>query len=58
MIGNDNSLTGGIIGAVTILGVVSLRDIRYTFLEEDGHVSVVIRPPARPRVSPRVREGS
>ena len=27
-------------------GVVSLRDIRYAFLEEDGHVSVVTRRPA------------
>jgi uncharacterized membrane protein YcaP (DUF421 family) len=100
MIGNDNSLVGGLIGAVTILvlnavvayltfrfkrvdrivehsptvlvrhgriiranlrrerlgprdlraalrhhGVVSLRDIRFAFLEEDGHVSVVTRRP-------------
>src|SRR5713101_3117600 len=96
VIGNDNSLGGGLIGATTILllnlvvayvtfrfkradrvvehsptvlvrhgriiranlrrerlgprdlraalrhhGVVSLRDVRYAFLEEDGHVSVV-----------------
>ena len=99
VIGNDNSLGGGLIGATTILlqvvayltfrfkrvdrvvehsptvlvrhgriiranlrrerlgprdlraalrhhGVVSLRDIRYAFLEEDGHVSVVTRRPA------------
>lgn len=101
MIGDDNSLAGGIIGAVTILvlnsgvayltfrfkrvdrvvehsptvlvrhgriirdnlrrerlgprdlraalrhhGIVSIRDIRYAFLEEDGHVSVVTRRPA------------
>ena len=101
MIGSDNSLAGGIIGAVTILalnsavayvtfrfkrldrvvehsptvlvrhgriirdnlrrerlgprdlraalrhhGVISLRDIRYAFLEEDGRVSVVTRRPA------------
>jgi uncharacterized membrane protein YcaP (DUF421 family) len=100
MIGDDNSLSGGIIGAVTILvlnslvayltfrfkrvdrvvehsltvlirhgriirdnlrrerlgprdlraalrhhGGVSRRDIRYAFLEEDGHVSVVTRRP-------------
>lgn len=101
VIGNDNSLTGGLIGAATILlvntavayitfrfrradrfiehsptllvrhgrvlrsnlrrerlgprdlraalrhhGVVSMRDIRYAFLEEDGHVSVITRPPS------------
>jgi len=101
MIGNDNSLGGGIIGAITLLvlnsvvayvtfrfkrmdrvvehsptvlvrhgrimrdnlrrerlgprdlraalrhhGVISLRDIRYAFLEEDGRVSVVPRRPA------------
>ena len=101
MIGNDTSLGGGIMGAVTILllnsvvayvtfrfkrldrvvehsptvlvrhgriirdnlrrerlgprdlraalrhhGVISLRDIRYAFLEEDGRVSVVTRRPA------------
>ncbi|HEY7654047.1 MAG TPA: YetF domain-containing protein [Methylomirabilota bacterium] len=100
IIGNDNSLGGGLIGATTILlvnaavayvtfrfkradriiehsptllvrhgrvlranlrrerlgprdlraamrhhGVVSVRDIRYAFLEEDGHVSVISRPP-------------
>jgi len=26
-------------------GVVSVRDIRYAFLEEDGHVSVISRRP-------------
>jgi uncharacterized membrane protein YcaP (DUF421 family) len=101
VIGEDNSLGGGLIGATTILllnavvayltfrfkrvdrfvehsptvlvrhgrviranlrrerlgprdlraalrhhGVISLRDIRYAFLEEDGHVSVVTRRPA------------
>ena len=100
VIGEDNSLGGGLIGATTILllnavvayltfrfkrvdrvvehsptmlvrhgriiranlrrerlgprdlraalrhhGVISLRDIRYAFLEEDGHVSVVTRRP-------------
>ena len=99
VIGNDNSLGGGLIGATAILllntavayvtfrfkradrviehsptllvrhgrilranlrrerlgprdlraamrhhGVVSVRDIRYAFLEEDGHVSVITRP--------------
>jgi uncharacterized membrane protein YcaP (DUF421 family) len=98
VIGNDNSLGGGLLGATTILllnllvayvtfrfrradrviehsptvlvrhgrilrdnlrrerlgprdlraalrhhGVVSIRDIRYAFLEEDGHVSVITR---------------
>lgn len=100
VIGNDNSLGGGLLGATTILlvngavayvtfrfkradrviehsptllvrngrvlrsnlrrerlgprdlraalrhhGVVSVRDIRYAFLEEDGHVSVISRRP-------------
>lgn len=26
-------------------GVVSVRDIRYAFLEEDGHVSVIVGRP-------------
>lgn len=26
-------------------GVVSVRDIRYAFLEEDGHVSIISRRP-------------
>lgn len=26
-------------------GVVSVRDLRYAFLEEDGHVSVISRRP-------------
>jgi len=81
VIGNDNSLGGGLIGATVSSsapppcssgaggssaptcggsgwaratlrgalrhhGVVSRRDIRYAFLEEDGHVSVVTRRPA------------
>lgn len=100
VIGNDNSLGGGLLGATTILllnllvayvtfrfrradrviehsptvlvrhgrilrdnlrrerlgprdlraalrhhGVISIRDIRYAFLEEDGHVSVITRRP-------------
>jgi uncharacterized membrane protein YcaP (DUF421 family) len=100
VIGDDNSLGGGLIGATTILlvnsavayvtfrfkradriiehsptllvrhgrvlranlrrerlgprdlraalrhhGVISIRDIRYAFLEEDGHVSVIARRP-------------
>ena len=103
LIGNDNSLGGGLIGATVILalnaiiarvtfqhkpierliensptvlvrhgrvirdnlrrerlslpefraalrkqGVVSLRDVRYAVLEEDGHLSVILRRPASP----------
>lgn len=49
MIGNDNSLGGGIRDLRPALrhhGVASRRDIRYAFLEEDGRVSVVTRRPA------------
>ena len=103
LIGNDNSLGGGLIGATVILvlnaivawvtfqhkplerlvensptvlvrhgrvlrdslrrerlslpefraalrkqGVVSLKDVRYAVLEEDGHLSVILRRPASP----------
>ena len=103
LIGNDNSLGGGLIGATVILvlnaivarvtfqhkpierliensptvlvrhgrvlrdslrrerlslpefraalrkqGVISLKDVRYAVLEEDGHLSVILRRPASP----------
>ncbi len=34
LIGNDNSLGGGLLGA-------TVRDVHYVLLEEDGHLSVI-----------------